>query len=391
MKQTYLFLFLLVVVGSPFEVGAQRVKDYSYYFEKGNEFLGKDSGRLAKNMFDTAIALNPKKPDAYLGRGWTQVKYFDTKEGLKDYDSAILITDIKNKLSLIEKIEHQLFDENPSKYFSDSEILKVYNSAIAFFPDSAKVYIDRSNNSVRCRKYKEAIADIKKAISINPNPSNYYKLAVIMQVRYRDFSQKQILKVYKQCVERNPNIGEGYLIRGKYYQNLAKNENPILDSNKFETSKKMIKWYNKAIADYDKAISIEPKTWEYYNAKLDCKKSLNICEAQEILKDYDDWIANIPENNYAYLNRANYHLNINKYKEAIADMDTAIMIGPSNFNLYINRAIYRCHLRGSNTEELWTDFKNMESLNMQKQISIWSFDYYIKLIKAYCESQKNNP
>ena len=386
MKQTNLLLLLLVVWALPLGGCAQTVRDYDYYYGRGKHLSDNDSFAQAVVMLDSAIKQKPTSSEANEWRGYCEL--FDRLfvESFKDYDSATFVTVRKTDFALIERMELDLSYYPTSTYFSNAQILKLYNTAIALFPDSSRVYIDRSRYYSRRKNFSGAIADAKKAIAISPIPSNYGHLAYIMTYGVKSYSQREILKVYNECIARNPNTGEGYLIRGEYYERLSKNAIIFLDSNRLDKNKKMIKWYNKAIADYDKAISIEPKTWRYYNIKLDCKNLLHICKPQEILKDYDEWIANVPEKNPGYISRSNYYASVHKYKEAVANLDTVIMTGPANRNYYIQRAIYRCHLGGNNIEELKADLENMGSLDNQKRFGFWTLESYQKIIKAYCDS-----
>ena len=383
MKQTYLFLFLLVVVGSPFEVGAQMVKDYSYYFEKGKHLSDNDSFRLATAILDTAIKLNPNSYEAYEWRGFCKVHNSLFVEGLKDYDTAILYADNKNKLRLIETKEIDMSGLKASKYFSEAQILEVYNTAINLMPDSSKVYIDRSRYYRTQKNYKDAVADVKKAIEINPSPFNYLNLVSIMRYRNKNLSQEETLKVYDECIEKNPTKAEAYFIRGNYYEGNQYRTKNLLDSSKNKQNNERIEWGKKAISDYDKAISLEPSNWKYYSKRVNVKELSHGYSSQEILNDYNELIAVIPSKSSGYMQKANYYARIDKYKEAISCLDSAIHFDTSLFYLYASRALWKEYLGTYKADEIKADLEKTGTENVGRFLDSKSWADFKKIWTKY--------
>ncbi len=295
-----ILLFTLSLVHSLF---AQTDNGFTYYYQWGTRLmLVRDSAKQALKMFDTAVLLNPKSADAYVGRGSAKINYSMLVEGIKDYDTAILKADYKDKLRYFELKEEKLTEGkfiptmtrlslkgnsdfvgygewklsgynalNPSvgvkKYFSREQIKQVFDSAVKLFPDSPSAYIDRANYYHKNKDFANAISDIKKAISLSSNPKNYILLACTMY-NSGDYSDKKIERVLNQCLRKNPKDWNSYNYRAMLYsfRNLPQ----------------------KAIKDYDKAIEIYPNAASYYN-RAEAKKGLSLkYSEQDIQSDYDN-------------------------------------------------------------------------------------------------------
>jgi tetratricopeptide (TPR) repeat protein len=96
-----------------------------------------------------------------------------------------------------------------------------------------------------------------------------------------------------------------------------------------------------AIADYDKAIIINPKYSEaYFNrAKLKISKRNKLKDIQGALADYDQAIIINPKYSEVYFRRAQLKQNkLNDFSGALADYDQMIIINPKNPDIYYFRA-----------------------------------------------------
>ena len=93
--------------------------------------------------------------------------------------------------------------------------------------------------------------------------------------------------------------------------------------------------YERAIADYDKAIEINTEDANAYN-NPGLSYSL-IKETQRALFDYDKAIEIDPNNSEVYYNRGSSYTDLKQYERAIADYDKAMEIEPSLAGVYRNR------------------------------------------------------
>jgi serine/threonine protein kinase len=108
------------------------------------------------------------------------------------------------------------------------------------------------------------------------------------------------------------------------------NNNRNLTTSEFENKKKKI-------ANYDRAISLDPKNVNAYinrgNAKYELRNN------QEAIADYDRAISLDPKNANVYKNRSFAKFKLGNKQEAIADLDKAISIDTKNAKAYNNRDI----------------------------------------------------
>jgi len=119
------------------------------------------------------------------------------------------------------------------------------------------------------------------------------------------------------CIEKDPNSIEAYLVRGEIY----------LEMEEFQ----------EALADFDKVISIDPNIATVY-----FDRGVLYAKSDDKYKALDDFNQAIKlDANYtgAYANRANIFLKLEKLQQAIDDCNKAIEISPDEVLPYYNRGI----------------------------------------------------
>ena len=93
--------------------------------------------------------------------------------------------------------------------------------------------------------------------------------------------------------------------------------------------------YDRAIADYDTAIKLNPKDADFYfnrGTSYDDKGQFD-----RAIADYDTAIKLNPKYAIAYNNRGNAYNYKGQFDRAIADFDTAIKLNPKDASAYNNR------------------------------------------------------
>ena len=126
--------------------------------------------------------------------------------------------------------------------------------------------------------------------------------------------------------------GEAYNNRGLAYRSLGKSA--------------------EAIANFSKAIEIDPRYGEAYNNRGSAYASLgNYVQA---IADFSRAIGSDPKYGDAYHNRGSAHANLGNYAQAIADFTRAIEIDPRYAETYTNRGL--AYLRLGKSAEAITDF-----------------------------------
>ena len=366
MKQTNLFLLLLVVWALPLGVWAQTVRDYDYYYGRGNELLCKDSAKLALSMFESALLLNPKSPDAYIGRGRAKIGYYLAQEGMDDYDTAILVAPRREKIKYFEAKESLLFSPSLKPFYTEKDRLDLYNQAVALFPDSARVYSDRSYYFLLQDMLYDALADAKKSVRICPSPKGYGDLATAM-MRLNNYPDKKIGDLYDKCVQEFPNDAKSYYQRGSYYYYKLLYKGSLTNN----LSKDTLDELGKAIGDFKKAISINPKESVYYELLTNSKTKIKKYTEKDILGDFNTWQAECPTEKGMYWQRASYHASISKWKEAVLDLDSALKYAVAIPYFLLLRADYKDRSGDYKPEEI---IKDLDAAKVLKEETGFGLD-----------------
>ncbi len=408
MKQILCLLFVLMIV-IPFTLVAQTTRDFNYYMKMGNSLLMNRKAKEALPMLDSALLLNPKSPDAYSLRGKVKSMEFSMMEGMKDYDTAILYADKKDKLKYYELKEERVSGKVTFSFLSSSSpkkrlpsgsfenprtnlkgengklppdyVLNIFNQAINMFPNTAKSYMDRANFYLMGGMISEAISDANKAIKIEHSPESYLNLCGIMRMssssimltmdntkaeKSKKYTNEDILKVFNESVRYNPNNAKSYEDRAAFYECLF-----LLD---------------KAKEDYDMAIALKPSftnlfrlanlKWKsnendsnkYSNTEIlfDFKSALNLSSSAEPFFGIDfDMSSNtsIPnKRNYLYKKRAGYYSSIKQYDNAIKDMDSAMELVKPNIKDFETRADYKDLSGKYSPDDIMMELNNAKSI-----------------------------
>ena len=127
--------------------------------------------------------------------------------------------------------------------------------------------------------------------------------------------------------------------------------------------------YESAIADYDKAISFDPKDASAYlmRGKAYYKKSLIRVNADydkaqhaQAIKDFNRALLINPKEFDAFFNRGNVYVLIGDYERAIADFGKYIARKPSDFTGYFRRGF--AHEMLGNKRKAVADYRKVLSL-----------------------------
>ncbi|MDR2906281.1 MAG: tetratricopeptide repeat protein [Helicobacteraceae bacterium] len=141
----------------------------------------------------------------------------------------------------------------------------------------------------------------------------------------RDF--QAAINLLSEVIAINPNNSNAYNYRGYMYYELQN--------------------YDQAIADYTKAIELDPDGRAlYYNNRGFAYNELK--NYKQAIADFTKAIALNPENAPAYYSRGNAYNKLKNYKQAIADFTKAIELDPNHSFAYNNRAVAHYELKNYN-------------------------------------------
>ena len=233
---------LLVCLGCSVSSFAQSVGDFDrakQLFEQGNKAVAKSDFAAAIERYTEAISVYPIVPEFYFNRA---VAF----RGTRRFDLAI--RDLEKVIQLDPKLPMPMWTELyyalGTVYQENGEYAKALdnlNKALTLDPAHAKSYNNRGNTHFFLKEYEKALADINKSLEITESSLGYYSRAKIYEGK--GDSQKAVAD-YTKAVELNPRFAEAYSNRGLLFQKQG-----IIDL---------------AHQDFTKAITIDPLDGIYY-------------------------------------------------------------------------------------------------------------------------------
>ena len=217
-----------------------------------------------------------------------------------------------------------------------NEALNLYTQSLKTLPDP-RTFVNRGNLFYRVRQFKNAMADYKSALKLNPNHLDAINNLAGVKVDIGQFASaiEDFNKLEQKSPNRiglNRNRGICYMRIGKfkkalenYTREIALNKNDASTLELRGTVYTQLKKYSEALADFNSALKLSPGqvttlTQRGYLHSL--MKNPNLA-----LADFNSALKTTPNNMEVLIMRANLLINYNKKKEAALDLKRAIAIG----------------------------------------------------------------
>ena len=177
----------------------------------------------------------------------------------------------------------------------------------------------------------QAIADLKKAIALNPsNYDAYMNLGVAFE-KLGQFDNAE--RNFEKAIELKPRSYEAYTNRGILYEETGRSD--------------------KAISDYTKAITLNPSYFEAYNNRGVVFGKMG--RFDQAIADYSETIRINPRHVDAHSNRAVAYTLTGRYDRAIEDFNAAVRLGPDDPMTYFNRGTF--YRKTGNSARAFSDFQ----------------------------------
>jgi tetratricopeptide (TPR) repeat protein len=267
--------------------------------------------------------------------------------------------------------------------------IDLFSKCLFVKPDFDKALANRAIAFTNVKKYKEALTDINKAITITPqNPDNYFNKSVIflrlnlkdsqnvaldnclklngehaeasyykglLSFEARDFDKA--IGYYSVAILSNRNYAFAYNDRASakrakgdldgavedYEKALIVDSSFVFIYNNLGSAYRLRKSYSKAIETYTKALKLDPK---YLTALINRgtarfeDNDLKLAQA-----DFEEVLSIDSKNSSAYNNLCSIAIKNKDYKKARELSTRAIELDPKNGPAYYNRGIARQLLR----------------------------------------------
>lgn len=179
---------------------------------------------------DEALRLDAKDFESHIGRGHAYLMKRDFARAIADYGEAI-----------------RLLSEDPRTYDDRCFVgtLRDYGHALALRRRLSDAYVSRANAYTEKHDFKQAIADVTKAISLGPGDIKLFFLRTFIPAAQKDFGE--VITDYGCLVRREPKQADNYVYRGTLYLRL--------------------KDYEHAVADFSEAIRLDPRHADAYHCR----------------------------------------------------------------------------------------------------------------------------
>lgn len=230
-------------------------RSYEARIEEGFISMRMDKYFDAVKYLSSALKINPRSPDALLGRGRARLHTKDFTGALDDltklvtfYPEADVSSDRGLALQSLGKHEQAIED---------------FTAALQRRPNDPEVLNNRAISRAAMKEYRLALEDLKTAIDLRPKSAATYATRSTVYLSCNRL--KEALSDANLAVELAPHWFVSYNNRGYIYYLMHENE--------------------KAQADIDKAIALNPIYDEAYASRGDLFASMG--RVKEALADYE--------------------------------------------------------------------------------------------------------
>jgi tetratricopeptide (TPR) repeat protein len=234
------------------------------------EALGKTEAALGS--FDKAIELDPEYLDAYNSRGIFYHNQGQYEPAIKDLEKALSINNQEKMIWRNLGVSYQFFEQF-------EKALECFEKAIEIDPLYPDPYNDIANIYYNHHKdFEKALSFYQKAVALEPEEQIFL---VNLASNYVMLGQYEAgMEVFNKALALRPHDPTLYIHRGGTYQDFLQNT-------------------EKALADYEKAISLDPNEEqlgeiyrnmvELYAGQKNVEKAEHYLELSEPLKEPDSF------------------------------------------------------------------------------------------------------
>lgn len=277
-----------------------------------------------------AISINPYLADAWEVRGVARQNLGRSSDAISDYREALKALP-RNR---------QIMFNLAMAYGSDKQYTQAdstFSLLIQYYPGFDNAYLGRAMVKMETADTVAALADVDKAIDLNPHSLNAQLMRADIAVNFEKDKSKAIAAL-DNAIRLEPKKANLYINRANLRH----------DSDD----------YFGAMADYDYALQLDPLNHAaLFNRAL---LRTEVADYDNALTDYNHILKIDPNNDLALYNRAVIYSEKGDYSRAIADIDVLIKQYPDLGAPYFMRSEWRKAM--GDMQRAKSDYEKGESL-----------------------------
>ena len=285
----------------------------------------------------------------YANRGLAYFRAGDINHAMADFDAAIRIGNFANNHDRSVIFMNRCAAHNRIKNYARA--IEDCTEAISIEKTNAKAYSDRGNAYYGTGDVDHAMADLDEAIRLDPALAIAYSNRGLVYARKSD--KVRAIADYDKAIQIDPKYAPAYVNRGLAYAG-AYDDRAIADYGRaIELDPKLaVAYFDRGLAyyrkrDFDRAIWTTTGLLRLTEITLSPTRfaatpisSVVSCRG---IADYDRAIALNPKYASAYGKRGNTFRDLGDFVRAIADYTQAIALDPKYANAYYGRGLAKIY------------------------------------------------
>jgi tetratricopeptide (TPR) repeat protein len=322
----------------------------------GNTYYHLGEYQRALQEYNSILSDGTDMPGAYNNRGLAYAMLGQMEEALQDLGKAI---ELEPDNALFYNNQGFAYErswrlrgelERRRELWRLQEAVQSLNKAMAMDPECARAYYNRAATYHAQQQWDRALDDLDRAIEIEPLAGFYFGRADIHSNlgnnEQADEDYSKAIELSRDAMTQARSLYNRALIR---YNHLGEHEKALAD---FDQAIKLdpgfamayrargaVYWeqerWEEAARDYSKAIELEPSNAGAYWGRGDVYTQLG--KLEEALQDYNKAIELKPDDFGAYLKRGNTYYRLGQFEMALPDYSKAIELEPNDSGAYVGR------------------------------------------------------
>lgn len=310
------------------------------YKDLGNAFRDRNSYQNAMNSYVLAAELDPDFPNAYLGIG-------DVYSDLGRYEMAI---DAYNKTVALDPICKNAYNNRGLAYYRMGrcdDALVDYNKCLEIDPELQFAHNNRALAEQNKGNFEEAVQDFKKEIELYPDNVEAYKNLADCYLEMTEYRHAE--NYYERVIQMDPHdFGAWeklkicrFYINNSNYDTVNKDKeisgriDAVVGYSKMGDYYFDRRDYQKALAEYDKALAIGTDYSLVRFSKALCYYRLG--QIENFITECDSIFKIDPESYFALQGRALILFSQSKFDEAIDQYCEVIEHNTADAGQYVGR------------------------------------------------------